>query len=46
MENNTDKVDELVNIFNTYRTDVSSAVKKGTISEDRFDLQDKLYNIL
>ena len=46
MENNTDKIDHLVGIFNKYRTDVSSAVKNGTIMEDRFDLQDKLYNIL
>lgn len=45
MANNL-KPEDIVSIFNTYRADINSAIKKWTIMKDRFALQDKLYKSL
>lgn len=45
MENNLE-FQSLVNVFNTYRSDIDLAIKKWTITKDRFELRNKLYETL
>lgn len=45
MEKNSE-FQSLVNVFNTYRANIDLAIKKWTISEDRFELRNKLYETL